>query len=116
VDVPLVAQVVQMVGNGRDVGIGEGIEMAPCLPIVARALDDVKHVRNDASRGKGLAVIVEIDSPGITGPLGENLELVPERMIAPDAGIDGNPLVRRRPRLADLRVREDAVATVEPAV
>ncbi len=116
IDVPLVAQVVQMIGNSRDVGIGEGIEMVPRLPIVARPLDDVKQMRNDTGRAKSLAVVVEVDPPGIAGSLGEDLELMLERMIAPDAGIDGNALVIRRTRLADFRMREDAVAAIEPAV
>ena len=37
-------------------------------------------------------------------------------MIAPDAGVERHALVVGRAGLADLRVREDAVAAVEPAV
>ena len=48
--------------------------------------------------------------------VGEHLEDVPRRMIAPDAGVDRDAVLVRRARLADARVREDAVAAVEPAV
>ena len=38
------------------------------------------------------------------------------RVIAPDAGVERRALVVGRARLADVRVREHAVAAVEPAV
>src|SRR5206468_2259646 len=44
------------------------------------------------------------------------LEFLLDRMIAPDAGVDGSALLFRRARLADERVREDAVAAVQPAI
>jgi hypothetical protein len=48
--------------------------------------------------------------------VGEHLELVPHRVIPPDAGVDRHALLVGRARLADAAVREDAVAAVEPAV
>ena len=65
---------------------------------------------------KRLAAVVEVDAPGVARAVGEDLELVPRGMIAPDAGVDRRALVGRRARLADVRVREHAVAAVQPAV
>ena len=73
-------------------------------------------MRDDAGFDEGLAVLVEVEAPGVAGAVGEDLEDVPGRMIAPDAGVDRHALVVRRARLADARMREDAVAAVEPAV
>ena len=63
-----------------------------------------------------LAVLVEIEAPGIARAVGEDFEDVPGRMIAPDAGVDRRAVLVRRAGLADARMREDAVAAVEPAV
>jgi len=60
--------------------------------------------------------VVEIDAPGIARALGEDLELVPHRVIPPDAGVDPHAVGIGRPRLADRGVREHAVAAVEPAI
>ena len=59
---------------------------------------------------------VEVDAPGIAGPVGEDLEDVPGRMIAPDGRVQGRAIGVGRPGLADARVGEDTVAAVKPAV
>ena len=111
-----VADPVAVVGDGLDVVVGVGIEVLAGLPLVAAALNHVIQVRDDAGGDERLAVVVEIDAPGIARAVGEDLEDVPRRVIAPDAGVDRRALVVGRARLADLRMREHAVAAVEPAV
>ena len=105
-----------MVGDGLDVVVRVGIEMLAGLALVAAALDDVVKMRDDAGGDEHLAARVEVDAPGVAGAVGEDLEDVPRRVVAPDAGVDRHALVVRRARLADARVGEDAVAAVEPAV
>ena len=67
-------------------------------------------------RHEKMAGFVEIEAPLIAAAVGENLKLVPHRMIAPDAGMQLDALVVGRARLADERVREDALVAIEPAV
>ena len=110
------AQVMPVVGDGLDVVVGVGIEVLARLPLVAAALDHVIKVRDDAGRDEHLAAGVEVDAPGVAGAVGEDLEDVPRRVIAPDAGVDRRALGVGRAGLADARVGEDAVAAVEPAV
>src|SRR5947209_8202535 len=114
--VPLVAGVVAVVGDRLDVVVGVGVEMLAGLPLVASAGNDVKDVRDDAGGGEEISILVVVEAPRVARAVGEDFELVANRMIAPDAGVERHPLVGRRARLADLAVREDAVAAVEPAV
>ena len=76
------------VGDRLDVVVGVGIEVLPGLPLIPAALNHVIQVRNHAGGEEGLAVVVEIDAPGIAGAVGEDFEFVPRRVIAPDAGVD----------------------------
>src|SRR5947208_364587 len=90
--------------------------MLPRLALVAAALDDVEAVRDDAGLDERLAVLVEVEAPWIAGAVGEHLELVLGRMVTPDARVDRHAVLLGHSRLADLRVCEDTVAAVEPAV
>src|SRR5437870_3150177 len=78
-------------------GVGDMIEVAECVrivqrPVLAESFDVVASlhlVQSDLlaeirSRDD-VAVLVEIESPGITSPFGEKLELMRERMVTPDA-------------------------------
>ena len=112
----LVAGVVDVVGGLPDVVEGERVEVLPGLALVTPALDDVPQVRDDARLGPELAVLVEIDAPGVACALREHLELVLRRVVAPDAGVDFRPLEVARARLAHVGVGEHAMAPVEPAV
>ena len=69
-----------------------------------------------AMRHEERADFVEIEAPLVAAADGEELELVADGMIAPDASADLFSLIVGRAGLADERVREDAVAAVEPAV
>jgi len=105
-----------MIGDGHDLREGVGVVVTARLSLVARPLDDVEEVRNDASGEEGLTSIVEVDSPGIAGAPREDLELPLRRVIAPDPGVDRHALLVGSSRCSDVRVGEDAVATVEPAI
>ena len=110
------ADVVAVVGDRLDVVVGVRVEVRPGLPLVPAALDHVVEVRDHAGGEEGLAVLVEVDAPGVARAVGEDLELVLRRVIAPDPGVDRDAVLVGRAGLADLRVGEDAVAAVEPAV
>ena len=105
-----------MVGDRLDVVEGVRIEVLAGLPLVAGARNHVIQVRDDAGGRERVAVVVEVEAPRIAGALGEDLEGLPGRVIAPDRAVELLTLGIRRSRLADVRVREDAVAAVEPAV
>ena len=110
------AGVVGVVGNRLDVVVGEGIEVLARLTLIAGAGQDMIKVRDDAGGIKELAAGIEIEAPRITRAFGEDLEDVAGRMETPDARVDLHALVVGRARLADDRVGEDAVVTIEPAV
>src|SRR5579884_3548060 len=90
--------------------------MRSCLSVIAAALDNVESMGNDAGLDEGLPVGVEVETPGIAGAVREHLENVLARMVAPDTGVEGNAVLVRRARLADARMGEDAMTTVQPAV
>ena len=46
-----------------------------------------------------LAVVVEVEAPRVARALGEDFEHVPRRMIAPDAGVERDPLASGVPGL-----------------
>ena len=109
-------EIVKVVGDVVDVGVGVGVEMVAGLPQIAAALNDVEAVRDDTRLDKHLAVVVEVEAPRVAGAVGENFKDMLGRMITPDAGSDRCALAIRRSRFADLRMREHSVAAVEPAV
>src|SRR5581483_9052605 len=107
---------VQVVGDRLQVVVGVRVEVLAGLAVVAAVLDDVEAVRDDAALDERLAAVVEVEAPGVARAVGEDLEDVPRRVVAPHAGVEPDAVLLRRPRLADLRMREDAVAAVQPAV
>src|SRR5690606_15549312 len=111
-----VADVVGVVGDGLDVLEGPGIEMLPGLTVVTSALGKMVEVGNDAGGYKEVAAFVKVDPPGIAGAVRVDFELLADRMIAPEARVDGNALLVRSAGASDPGMGEDAVATVEPAV
>src|SRR4051794_6130308 len=95
------ADVMPMVGNRLNVGVGIRIEMLAGLPLVSGALNDVIQMRNDAGCAKRLAMLVEVNAPRIAGAFGEHFENLPRRVISPDAGVNRHALRLWRARLAD---------------
>src|SRR5204863_7077139 len=108
--------VVLVVGDRLDVLVGVLVLVLTALPMVAAALDDVPKVRDDAGFDEHLPMLVEVDAPGIARTLGELLEALLGRVIAPDRGVHEDALLVGGAGFADLRVGEHAVASVEPAV
>src|ERR1043166_6256258 len=90
--------------------------MLTTLPLVARSLNHVPEMGNDAGLDEALAVVVEIHSPRIARAFGEDFKLVLSWMIAPDCGIDPLALVFRGARLAYEGRTKHPVTTVKPAV
>ena len=76
----------------------------------------MEDVLDDAVGDEQLPLLVPVDAPGVRRAVGVGFELVPQRVIPPDAAVHRRPLSRRRARLAEQRVAENAVAAVEPAV
>ena len=107
-----------VVGNCFDVGVNIRIEVPKRIGLaqIIRALNDVPEVRNDAGLGKPFSLRIVVESPGVGGAMGENVEFLLQRMISPVGTIELRPLVCRRSRSADNGMGEDAVAAVEPAV
>src|SRR5439155_10108079 len=74
------------------VGIVQRPVLAERLPVVA-ALHAVQHVNAAVVRAvEQIAVLVEIEAPGVATPLAEQLELVRDWMIAPDALLKLDPV------------------------
>ena len=63
-----------------------------------------------------MTVVVEVEAPRVARALGEDLEDVLRRMKAPDRAVEPLALGVWGAGLADVRVREDAVRAVQPAV
>src|SRR5436190_17872967 len=62
---PLVARPMHMVSYRLNIVIDVGVEMRSRLALVARSLNHVEQVRNDARLDEALTVLVEINSPWI---------------------------------------------------
>src|ERR1043166_5447741 len=111
----LVALAFLLRGEARVLVRPDGV-MRAALPRVARALNHVEEMRNDARLDEALAVLVEVHAPRIARAFGENFELMLRGMITPHRGIDPLALCFRRAGLADIRRTEHAVTSVKPAV
>src|SRR5262245_43471711 len=107
------ADVVPMVGDRLNVGVRIRLKLLARLSLVTSALNDVIQVRNHARRAERLAMIIEVDSPGIASTFREDLKFLARGVVAPDRSVDRGSLTARRARLADPRMRKDAVAAVE---
>src|SRR5205085_8151192 len=93
-----------------------GIAILPIHPLEVGAGDDVPEMLDDAVGNECLAVIVEVDAPGVGCAMRDDFEDLPRRVVPPDAAVEEYAVLFGRPRLADLRARLDAIAAVEPAV
>ena len=94
----------------------ERVEVGTEHPLEACSGDDVEDVLNHAVGEERLAPLIERETPRIRRAVRDDLELVPHRMEPPDAAVHGRSLVVGRTGLADLRVRQDSVAAVQPTV
>src|SRR5258706_765387 len=73
-------------------------------------------MRNDTGFDDALAMLVEINPPGVAGPFGEQFEDVPGRVIAPHSRINVGSFTVGGAGLAHVGMREHSLAAVEPAV
>ena len=106
----------QVVRNGHEIIVDIRVEMLTRLSEVGPTLDNMVKVGNHAGRREPIPILVEVEAPRIANPVGEDFEFMLRGVIAPDARIDRITLGVGRPRLADARMREDAVTSIEPAI
>ena len=106
----------EVIGTGRHQVVDERREVVAVHALEVRAGDHAEQVRDHAVGDERLAEVVEVESPRVGRAVRDDLEDLAGRVIPPDAAIHRRPLLLRRPRLADLRGGQDAVATPEPAV
>lgn len=107
---------VGVVADRLDGRVSVGIEVGTGLFMVDSTLDDVKEVRDDATGGKAMTEIIEVEAPRIREATCEDFEIAGLGVEAPDASIEVEAVVFRSTRFSDERVGENALATVEPAV
>src|SRR5262249_40087423 len=108
--------VVAVEGKGLYVVVGGGGGVGARPAGGTRPPGGVPAVRGGARLAGCLSPVRVVRAPRFGGPVGERLEGVRGRVVAPDAGVDGHAFVVGRVRLADGRVGEHAVTAVEPAV
>src|SRR5204863_1025554 len=103
-------------GFGDDEG---GIVCVGLVPVMA-TLDDVSGAAaapiTAAMGHEDLAVLIIIKAPLVAAAIGEDLEGAANGMIAPDARTQLRSFVIGCARLADARVIEDTLVTVEPTI
>src|SRR5690606_30442214 len=92
------------------------VEVLAIHPLVTRAGNDVPRMPDDVVREEQLAVLVIVHSPRVRRSPGDNLEKLPNWVIAPDAAVDGSALTLGRSWPTRAARREDAVPTIKPAV
>ena len=106
-------------------------DMPATLTMINPSGNDVPQMRDHTSRNKSLSVIIKIDSPRITKPVGNHLETVFYWVVTPDSSIDIGWIFRlefcgeRFPMLIDSpsafwlthhRGCGEALATVKPSI
>ena len=82
--------------------LGEAFDVVAALHLVQA--DDVAAVR----AGDGVAVAIEVESPGVAAPFAEQLEALGRRMVAPDALLKADA--------ANVGRHGAALRAIEPAV
>ncbi len=105
-----------VVADGGHQFVHVRVQVLAVHAFVMAAGDDVPEMIDDAIGDEHLAMLIEVEAPGIRRAVRHHLELFLGRMITPDAAVDRNALLLRRAGSADVRGGDDAVAAVEPAV
>ena len=85
-------------------------------PRVVASRHDVEQMVDHAVRDEHLTVLVEIEPPRIGGAVGDDLEQLLRRVKAPDAAVEEDAILLGHAGLADVRLRLNTVATVEPTI
>src|SRR5262249_40757246 len=95
------------VDEAEGVGVVQRAVLAPALDVVA-SLDVMAERLGGVAAREELAVPIEVDAPGVAAALGEQLELLCPRAIAPDALLELDA--------ADVGRHRATLRAVEPAV
>ncbi len=106
----------EVVGGGVDEVVGVAVIILAVHALVVRAGDGMPQMADDAVGEEGLAVLVEVEAPGVGGAVADDFKGLAGRVIAPDAAVEGGALVVGSAGPADARLGQDAVAAVQPAV
>ncbi len=107
---------VPVVGVLVDQGVGPRVGLDRVRADEVGAGDQVPEVPVDRVDEERLAQRVPVVAPGIGRPVGQDLEMLADRMIAPEAAADGHAERVGRPRNADLAGRGGPATAVEPAI
>ena len=93
-----------VVGTAFHQAVGVGIGILAIHALIMRAGDDVPEMLDDAIGDEGLAVVVEVQAPGIGGAVTDDVEKVSGGVKPPDAAIDLGAADRSVPGLPMLEV------------
>ena len=122
---------VTVVDDRADVAVDVRIEVRAALTVVDASGDHVEQVGDHAGGDEDLTLRVVVDAPGVAEAVGDDLEAVLGRVVAPDAAVDVDSVVLEQvigegvvvavdrlvgSRLADPGGRREPFEAVEPAV
>ena len=93
-----------------DIGIGVGVKMTARLAQITGTGNHVESVGNDTRLNDRLAVLVEVEPPWVGSAVRDHLEHLAGRVVAPEAGIDGDTHVVP---VLDLSTADNDAATIE---
>ena len=83
-----VRRAVAVVGDGLDVVVNVGVDVLAALPVIDAAGNHMPQMRDHAGGDEELAVIVEIEAPGIAEAMRDDLEAILRWVVAQDATVD----------------------------
>jgi hypothetical protein len=107
---------VVVIGVLVDQGVGPRVRLDGVRAGEVGARDQVPEVAVDRIDEERLAQRVPVVAPGVGGPVGQHLEPLPGRVIAPEPAPHGHAPVRGRAGDADLSGGRRPAPSVEPAI
>src|SRR5579871_3007369 len=87
---PVASAPVDVIGAARHQAVTVRVQILAKHADVMSARNDVEQVLDDAVGDEHLAIIIEIQAPGVGGAPGEHLERFLDRVKAPDTTVEGN--------------------------
>src|SRR5262245_29330739 len=93
---PVAARPVQMLRGRVDQLVGVTIIVEAVHPLVVGARNHVPEMADHAVGEKALAMLVEIEAPGIRRAVTDHLDNLARRMVTPDTAVDLRPFLLRR--------------------
>ena len=109
-------QIVSVVGNGRNVGVGVRVEVRTSLALVTGARHNMECVWNHTRLNERFTPAVEIEAPRVGGSVRHHIKHVTGRVVAPDPGIDSRALVVWGSRFTNAAMGENTMTTPQPAI